>query len=171
VSEAARLTLARYREAVRDCASMNFRQIARLVTARYDAALRPAGLRATQLNLLMAIEASAVTSVTELAEILAVDRTTLTRNLKLVRSRGLVDPDSIALTRAGEEAAAAALPLWAAVQAQVVEMIGAERWPALRHEHEAIRQSIRAGPLTSLPARSSKAAERSRRTKSPAPPV
>jgi DNA-binding MarR family transcriptional regulator len=85
---------------------------------------------------------------------LGVDRTTLTRNLKLVRSRGLVDPDRIRLTPAGEEAAAAALPRWAAVQAQVVEMIGAERWSALRHEHEAIRQSIRSKSVTALPARS-----------------
>jgi len=123
---------------------MNVRQVARAVTAYYDAGLRPTGLRATQLNLLMAIEANAVTSVTELAEILGVERTTLTRNLKLVRSRGLVEPDRIALTSAGEEAAAAALPFWAAVQAQIVDGMGAERWSALRSEHDAIRQSIQA---------------------------
>src|SRR5712692_8766939 len=81
-------TITRYRDAVLACAVMNFRQMARAVTAHYDAQLRPAGLRATQLNLLMAIESEAATTVTDLAEILAMDRTTLTRNLKLLRDRG-----------------------------------------------------------------------------------
>ena len=84
-------TLTRFKDAVQACAVMNFRQVSRSVTARFDDQLRPAGLRATQLNLLMAIETAAATTVTELAEILAMDRTTTTRSLKLLRDRGLVE--------------------------------------------------------------------------------
>jgi DNA-binding MarR family transcriptional regulator len=102
-------TIARYQEVVRAYAVMNFRQVTRAVTAQFDDALRPAGLRATQLNLLVVIEGAFAVTVTELAAILAMDRTTLTRNLKLLRARGLVEADRIALTSKGRKAAAAAL--------------------------------------------------------------
>ena len=94
-------TLARYSNAVQACAVMNLRQVARSVTARFDGQLRPAGLRATQLNLLMAIETSASATITGLAEILAMDRTTMTRNLKLLRDRRLVERNRIVLTDKG----------------------------------------------------------------------
>ena len=121
------VTLARYRNVVQACAVMNFRQVSRSVTARFDDQLRPAGLRATQLNLLMAIETGAATTVTGLAEILAMDRTTMTRSLKLLRDRGLVEKKRIALTEKGRRTAAAALPLWKKAQAEIawVRSVGA----------------------------------------------
>jgi DNA-binding MarR family transcriptional regulator len=135
-------TIARYRTAVLACAVMNFRQMARAVTAHYDAQLRPAGLRATQLNLLMAIESEAATTITDLAEILAMDRTTLTRNLKLLRDRGLVEKKRILLTAKGRRSAAAALPLWEAAQQQFIKGLGKRRWAALVDELAAARASL-----------------------------
>src|SRR5260370_27547290 len=117
-------TIARYRDAVLACAVMNFRQMARAVTAHYDAQLRPAGLRATQLNLLMAIESEAATTITDLAEILAMDRTTLTRNLKLLRGRGLVEKKRIALTARGRRSAAPPSPPSESGQPPVVNSLG-----------------------------------------------
>jgi DNA-binding MarR family transcriptional regulator len=122
---------------------MNFRQMARSVTAHFDSQLRPAGLRATQLNLLMAIEGSAATTVTGLAEILAMDRTTLTRNLKLLRERGLVEKKGIALTQRGRRSAAAALPLWEKAQEQFVNSLGKGRWAALLEELVVAKASLR----------------------------
>jgi len=140
-------TITRYRDAVLACAVMNFRQMARAVTAQYDAQLRPAGLRATQLNLLMAIESEAATTVTDLAEILAMDRTTLTRNLKLLRDRGLVEKKKkIALTARGRRSAAAALPLWESAQQQFVKSLGRRRWAALLDELSAARASLDSRP-------------------------
>jgi DNA-binding MarR family transcriptional regulator len=141
--EQAGSVLARYRIAVQACAVMNFRQMSRSVTAHFDAQLRPSGLRATQLNLLMAIEAAAATTITDLAEILAVDRTTLTRNLKLLRDRGLVEKKRIALTASGRRSAAAALPLWEKAQEQFVRTLGRGRWAALLGELAAAKASIR----------------------------
>jgi DNA-binding MarR family transcriptional regulator len=135
-------TIARYRSAVLACAVMNFRQMARAVTAHYDAQLRPAGLRATQLNLLMAIESEAATTITDLAEILAMDRTTLTRNLKLLRDRGLVEKKRILLTAKGRRSAAAALPLWERAQQQFLKGLGTRRWAALLEELAAARGSL-----------------------------
>jgi len=146
MSDPTEATIARYRDAVLACAVMNFRQMARAVTAHYDAQLRPAGLRATQLNLLMAIESEAATTITDLAEILAMDRTTLTRNLKLLRDRGLVEKKRIALTARGRRSAAAALPLWEGAQQQFVKSLGRRRWAALLDELSAARASLESRP-------------------------
>ncbi len=142
MSDPVDVTLERYRRVVLACAVMNFRQVARSVTARFDDQLRPVGLRATQLNLLMAIEASTAVTITDLAEILAMDRTTMTRNLKLLRQRKLVDGKTIALTAKGRRAAAAALPLWEKAQAEILDSLGKKRWAALLDELEAVKSSI-----------------------------
>jgi len=138
----ASVTLTRYRNVVRACAVMHFRQVSRSVTARFDDQLRPAGLRATQLNLLMAIETGAATTVTGLAEILAMDRTTMTRSLKLLRDRGLVEKRGIALTERGRRAAAAALPLWEDAQAEILGAMGEKRWTALLGELAAVKDLL-----------------------------
>ncbi len=138
-----RATLERYSTMVQACAVMNFRQVARSVTARFDDQLRPVGLRATQLNLLMAIETSAAATVTDLAEILAMDRTTMTRNLKLLRDRGLVQGKRIALTDNGRRKAAVALPLWEKAQAEILDGLGRQRWAALLGELAAVKDSLK----------------------------
>jgi DNA-binding MarR family transcriptional regulator len=135
-------TLERYRTAVLACAVMNLRQVTRSVTNRFDEQLRPVGLRATQLNLLMAIETSTAATVTDLAEILAMDRTTMTRNLKLLRDRRLVESKRIALTEKGRRTAAAALPLWEKAQAEILGSLGSKRWEALLGELDAVKASI-----------------------------
>ena len=135
-------TLTRFKDAVQACAVMNFRQVSRSVTARFDDQLRPAGLRATQLNLLMAIETAAATTVTELAEILAMDRTTTTRSLKLLRDRGLVEKKTIGLTEKGRRAAATALPLWEKAQAEILGGLGQKRWAALLGELAAVKDLL-----------------------------
>jgi DNA-binding MarR family transcriptional regulator len=136
------VTLERFRNVVRACAVMNFRQVSRSVTSRFDDQLRPVGLRATQLNLLMVIETGAATTVTGLAEILAMERTTMTRSLKLLRDRGLVDKKKIALTEEGRRAAAAALPLWEKAQAEILGGLGKKRWAALLGELAVVKDLL-----------------------------
>ncbi len=143
MSDRAAQTLARYQQLVQACACMNFRQVTRLVTAYFDNALRPTGLRATQLNLLIAIEGAFAATVTDLAAILAMERTTLTRNLKLLRTRGFVEANRIALTAKGRKAAAAALPLWEVAQAHIVAGLGQRRWRALLGELSATKAVVR----------------------------
>lgn len=87
----------------------------------------------------MAIETGAATTVTGLAEILAMDRTTMTRSLKLLRDRGLVEMTRIALTEKGRRAAAAALPLWEVAQAEILGGLGQKRWVALMRELAAVK--------------------------------
>ena len=141
--ERAAVTLARYRKAVRACAVMNLRQAARAVTAQFDAQLQSTGLRATQLNLLMAVETGMATTITDLADILAMDRTTMTRNLKVLRDRGLVEPGRISLTARGRRSAATALPLWEQAQTRFVRSLGSQRWESLIDELAAAKAAIR----------------------------
>ena len=67
------------------CACLRVRKAARNVTRRYDAALRPAGLRITQFTVMTALAEYGEVSITDLAESLGMERTTLTRNARFVR--------------------------------------------------------------------------------------
>ena len=122
-----------------NCTCFNLRKAARAVTRMYDEALKPSGLRATQFTLLCMIETRGPTGMTELAKALVMDRTTLTRNLKPLMDRGLlevIDGDDrrqhpIALTSRGREVLARALPLWRKVQARTAKGFGRARWASL----------------------------------------
>ena len=78
------------REVVDKCVCNKVRCAARAVTRVYDTAMRPAGLRATQMSVLVAIAAEGAISITALADYMGMDRSTLTRNLKPLAKDGLV---------------------------------------------------------------------------------
>src|SRR5262245_23110545 len=111
-------------ELARSCACFNLRKAARAVTQIYEAALEPSGLKATQISLLVALAVRGSLPLTRLADVLVLDRTTLTRNLMPLKKKGWVaserGPDRreryVALTRDGRAALERALPLWHAVQ-------------------------------------------------------
>ena len=75
---------------VTDCTCFNLRKAARAVTQYYDDALRPSGLRVTQFSLLSVIKQFGTVNIGTLADEAVMDRTTLTRNLKLLEQEGLV---------------------------------------------------------------------------------
>jgi DNA-binding MarR family transcriptional regulator len=127
------------REVARACACANLRKAARAVTQVFDEALAPSGLRATQFTLLVTNRLTGESTINELAERMAMDRTTLSRNLKpLVRS-GLLEMQPgedgrtrlVRLTPAGEQALEEAYPLWQRAQQQTVSALGEERHEAL----------------------------------------
>ena len=114
------------------CFCTKSRRAARLVTAAYDRALEPVGLKITQFSLLRAIERRMTPSITDLAEATGLDRSTLGRNLRVLESKELLVLDSgsdertrvVALTPAGEGAIARALPHWQAAQRQLAARLG-----------------------------------------------
>ncbi|MFN8632822.1 MAG: MarR family winged helix-turn-helix transcriptional regulator [Chloroflexota bacterium] len=121
------------------CAGFHLRRASRAVTQHFDHALAPAGLRTTQFTLLGALALGEAASTNELARALVVDRTTLTRNLRLLRDSGLVEirvgcggrEVRFGLTDAGRETLTRAIPLWRAAQAGIVEAFGAAQWPMM----------------------------------------
>jgi DNA-binding MarR family transcriptional regulator len=126
--------------AVREtCTADSLRKASRAITGLFDDALRPAGLRISQLSILVALALAEEATVSKLAGLLALDRTTMTRNLAPLERRGLVETVTRAdarrrvlrLTEKGRTALATALPVWKRVQARVVTRLGAARWKAL----------------------------------------
>jgi DNA-binding MarR family transcriptional regulator len=128
------------------CICTTLRQATRNVTQLYDDALRPSGLRTTQLNTLNAIGDAGEATVTKLTELLLIDQTTLTRNLAVLQRDGLIKdvqkPDgrlkSVKLTRKGEQALQSALPLWAEIQARVTKAISASTWASMSADLERL---------------------------------
>ena len=130
------------------CACHTLRKAARAVTQYYDGALRPTGLRATQFTILVTGARTGTATMTELADILVVDRTTLTRNLKPLRDRGLIESVAgedrrerlIAITAKGRQALARALPAWRKAQAGIAGRLGGARWSRMTRDlGEAMR--------------------------------
>ena len=126
------------------CASFNFRRTARAVTALFDNALQKTGIRSTQFAILTAIAKSQPVSIGKIAEILVIDRTTLTRSLGLMQKQGFltISPRAakrqrfLSLTLKGEKALAQALPEWRKIQQRFIDSVGPEYWLKLRSELE-----------------------------------
>ena len=70
------------------CTCFNMRKASRVVTQYFDSVLRPSGLKATQFTLLAAISVTGPAPMSQLADHLILDRTTMTRNLKLLVRQG-----------------------------------------------------------------------------------
>ncbi len=120
------------------CLCFNLRKAARAVTQLYDAALEPAGLRATQFSLLAVLDRrdgrDAVT-ITDLARAMVMDRTTLTRNLRPIEKQGLVAiapgddrrTREVRLTQRGRTALTRATPRWRHAQTRMLDALGDRR--------------------------------------------
>ena len=114
---------------VRDtCLCLHVQRAARALARRFDEVLRPLELTNGQFSLLMSLNRPDPPSIAPVAQLLAMDRTTLTAALKPLERRGLVkiatdkaDKRSrrIALTPAGRAVLAEAVPLWKKTHAEV----------------------------------------------------
>ncbi len=115
---------------------LNIRKSARAITKSYDACLEPSGIRSTQFSVLLALASSKCKTLTEIAETLVMDRTTLTRNLKPLEKRGFVKVIQLKgdrrtkeciVTEKGQEVIDSAVPLWEKAQDDLDETIGSIR--------------------------------------------
>ncbi len=118
------------------CLCANLRRAARALTQRYDRALRPLGITITHFTILQALTLTGEVSQGRLGEILAMDSTTITRTLALIKKQGWIDTRSgadrrerlIRLTPSGRTKFSRALPHWEAAQADLRTRLGEERW-------------------------------------------
>jgi DNA-binding MarR family transcriptional regulator len=127
---------------VRDtCLCLHLRRAVRQVARQFDMALRPSGLTSGQFSLLMALNRPQPPTIGMVAAGLAMDRTTLTADLKPLERRGLVavgvdatDRRSrrLALTPAGAAALAAAVPAWRETEAAIERRLAGAAPHALR---------------------------------------
>lgn len=131
-----------------DCLCFRARRLSRVVTRLYDDALRPVGLQATQLTLLNAIAMGGAKGnlMPRIAEVLAMDATTLSRNLKPLEREALIVVERLPsdkrvrvakLTPAGESKLIEALPIWQKAHDEVVALLGADAAGDLRNRLDA----------------------------------
>lgn len=110
--------------ATKTCHCLAARRRARAITRLYEEKLRPHGLRASQFSILAALSLKGPTLITELAELLGFERTTVTRSTAVLARNGWVrDADTddarerpLAVTAAGRRKLERAYPAWKSVQ-------------------------------------------------------
>jgi DNA-binding MarR family transcriptional regulator len=121
------------------CMCGSFRRTARALTQVYDEALRPLGLRATQLTILQVLARAGEVSQGRLGEMLAMDSTSLTRTLAIMKREGWVAEERgedrrerrIGLSSAGESKHRSAQPVWEKVQSRLRGKLGKRGWESL----------------------------------------
>ncbi|MFJ4989149.1 MarR family winged helix-turn-helix transcriptional regulator [Streptomyces sp. NPDC088732] len=129
------------------CNSLALRKAARYLGATYDKALAPVGLRGTQFSILQKLSVLGEMTITGLADVIAMDRTTMASNLKPLVREGLVTVEPspadrrariVTLTPDGRSRVKAALPLWREVQTRFEESFGDAEAARLRTALEAV---------------------------------
>lgn len=118
---------------VRDaCLCLHVQRAARMLARRFDEALRPFDLTSGQFSLLVSLNRPEPPTIGSVATLLAMDRTTLTANLKPLERRGLlkvgVDKDDkrsrrLIITAAGRALLRKAYPTWKATHVEIEFLI------------------------------------------------
>ena len=134
--------------AVRDsCLCLHVQRAARALARRFDDAFRPLELTSGQFSLLMSLNRPEPPSISAVAELLAMDRTTLTAALKPLERRRLVTigvdkldrrSKRLSLTGDGRALLSAAVPVWKRTHAELDSVLP-RGGDALREDLEALR--------------------------------
>jgi DNA-binding MarR family transcriptional regulator len=137
---------------VRDtCLCLHLQRAARAVARRFDAALRPLGLTSGQFSLLMSLNRHEPASIGSVSALLAMDRTTLTANLKPLERRGLVEVTideadkrarRLTLTAAGRILLIAAVPIWRQTHAAIDNLLPRSDPDVLRVDLRALSREL-----------------------------
>lgn len=133
---------------IRDhCLCLAAQRAARRLARRFDDALKPTGITSGQFSLLMSLNRPESPTIGSVANLLAMDRTTLTANLKPLERRGMIElaidekdrrTRRIRLLEAGMMALNAALPIWIGTHAEIDAQIGMDQVTALRSGLHAV---------------------------------
>lgn len=121
---------------LQDCACFNVRKSARVLTKHYDDALHSLKLKPTQFTILAVLSSVDAITVTDLADYMILDRTTLSRNLRPLEKQGMINSNTgedrrtrlISLSKKGLHKLEKAIPLWKQAQKEVSKYMGDNRF-------------------------------------------
>jgi DNA-binding MarR family transcriptional regulator len=124
-------TASRIEEISRTCIAVRLRLLNRVVTNLYDNALRPLGLKVSQLNILVVTAELGLARPAQVCEILQLNASTLSRNVKPMQAHGWLEvvPEEDArvqpfrLTPQGKRLIEKAVPAWEKAQRQATELL------------------------------------------------
>lgn len=122
------------------CSCFYLRRAARLVTRQYAETMKAAGLKSSQFSILSMLSFHGELTITELADKMGLERTSMSRNLHPMEKDGLISVSDerdnrrryISLTRQGQVTYKKALPLWNQAQQQFREQLGADEMKTLK---------------------------------------
>jgi len=126
---------------INQCACFHFRKASRAVTQLFDRTLAPAGLRSTQLVILVLLQSRKAISLSELSQILGLEQSSMSRIALLLKRNGWVKIQkdkqdqrarTLMLTRVGSRLIDKAAPLWQKAQSLIVKNVGAAEFDELR---------------------------------------
>jgi DNA-binding MarR family transcriptional regulator len=118
----------------RNCIAVRLRLLNRVVTNLYDDALRPLGLKVSQLNILVVAAKLGLAQPTKVCDILQLDTSTLSRNVERMRAKGWLEvvpgedarTQPFRLTAQGKRLLERAVPAWERAQEQAEDLLGDE---------------------------------------------
>ena len=118
----------------RTCIAVRLRLLNRVVTNLYDDALRPLGLKVSQLNILVVTAKLGLAQPAKVCDILHLDTSTLSRNVERMRAKGWLEvvpaedarTQPFRLTAQGKRLLEKAVPAWEQAQKQAEELLGDE---------------------------------------------
>lgn len=121
------------------CTCGELRKAARAITLLYDNAFKSSGLLSTQFNVLQAIYNIDSMRISDLANKLGMDRTTLTRNLSVLEREGFIKISQgkdhrariVTTTQKGRNSVTKTISLWNEVQHKVKDQMGESSWREL----------------------------------------
>jgi DNA-binding MarR family transcriptional regulator len=136
-----------------ECLAFRVRALNRVVTTLYDEALRPHGLRVGQLNLLVAVAMLGQARPGDLCRLLQMDKSTLSRDVTVMRRNGWLEVDDSADARArplkvsvaGHALLEQVVPAWRQAQEKAETLIGAEAKEALGRAADRLRNDDASG--------------------------
>ncbi len=135
----------------RFCVSNNLHRTTRAISRIYAEEMKSCGIKRSQFAILAHLEHLGVVQLTELADIMIMDRTTLSRNLKPLHSNGLVHINvsptdararELSLSKEGKAKFREAYKLWKKAQRRVLTLFGEENWVALEETLVELRHSV-----------------------------
>ena len=144
------LNLELCREVAANCASIRLRKTANAVSRHYGKVQAPTGLTGTQFSLLVIVGLAAAPTVTQLATLMGLNQTTLSRNLVPLKKRGLIAIATgsdrrtrlVELTGDGRRVLNQALQLWKQAQGKFLAALGQPEWDRLSTGLAAARVAV-----------------------------
>src|SRR5215467_4692989 len=133
----------------RSCIAVRLRLLNRVVTNLYDDALRPLGLKVSQLNILVVAAKLGIARPARVCEILQLDTSTLSRNVERMKAHGWLEvvPEEDAraqpfrLTAQGKRLIEKATPAWEKAQHRAEELLGDEGIALLNKAAKQLQQA------------------------------
>lgn len=134
----------------RDCIAVRVRILSRVITKIYDDALRPLGLKTSQMNIMVATDRLGTARPAEICSRLKMDMSTLSRNIDRMKVKGWLEvvadaedarARQIRLSRKGSALLEKAAPAWDQAQAKAIELLGQSGVESLLGVIERVRRA------------------------------